>query len=232
MKTIFRTVYLSLCVIDMDREDEYLMLSGLQHFCFCRRQWALIHIEQQWAENLHTTKGLLLHKNAHDESKVEKRGDLIVMRGLRVKSDKLGVVGVCDVVEFKREPQGIHLNKYDGLWQPYPIEYKNGSPKDNEADMLQLCGQAMCLEEILACRIPVGALYYGKIKHRVEIAFTKELRTHVIDTIEEMKGYWKRGWTPKGKYKKNCCECSLKDICIPELEKTKTVESYIQEMLK
>lgn len=208
------------------------MLSGLQHFCFCRRQWALIHIEQQWEENLRTTEGMILHKNAHDEDKIEKRGDLIIMRGLRIKSDILRVTGVCDVVEFRRSDDGIELKKYDGCWQPYPVEYKNGEPKDSEADLLQLCGQAMCLEEMLACSVNFGALYYGKIKHREEVEFTEELRKHVKDTIEEMQGYWKKGWTPKGKYTKSCNACSLKDICLPALEKTKSVQQYIQEALK
>ena len=109
----------------MYNEDDYLMLSGIQHFCFCRRQWGLIHIEQQWAENLRTTEGLLMHKKAHDDSKSEKRGDLIIMRGLRVKSSKLNVTGICDVVEFRKDNGGIPLNRYEGRWQPYPVEYKN-----------------------------------------------------------------------------------------------------------
>lgn len=216
----------------MDREDEYLLLSGLQHFCFCRRQWALIHIEQQWAENLHTTEGQLLHRNAHDEEKAEKRGDLIIMRGLRIKSDKLKITGVCDVVEFRRDDKGIKLEKYDGLWQPYPVEYKNGEPKKNNADIMQLCGQAMCLEEMLACKIASGAIYYGKTKRRLEVEFTEELRKHVKETIKEMQGYWKRGWTPKGKYTKACNACSLNGLCVPALQRAKSVQSYIHEAMK
>lgn len=216
----------------MYKEDEYLMLSGIQHFCFCRRQWALIHIEQQWAENLRTTEGLLLHKNAHDEDKIEKRGDIIIMRGLRIKSDRLRVSGICDVVEFRKDDDGITLNKYNGLWRPYPVEYKNGEPKDNEADILQLCGQAICLEEMLACKIASGAIYYGKIKRRLEVDFTEELRKHVEEAINEMQGYWEKGWTPKGQYTKACNACSLKEICLPALGKTKSVQSYIQEVMK
>ncbi len=207
------------------------MLSGIQHFCFCRRQWALIHIEQQWAENLRTTEGLLLHKNAHDENKIEKRKDVIVMRGLRIKSDKLQVTGICDVVEFRKDKNGIELKKYGGLWMPYPVEYKHGEPKDNEADLLQLCGQAMCLEEMLACKIQFGALYYAKMKRRIEVEFTVDLRNHVALMLDEMQRYWKKGWTPKGKYMKGCDACSLKDICLPKLGITKTVQRYIQEAL-
>ncbi|WP_029201958.1 CRISPR-associated protein Cas4 [Oribacterium sp. NK2B42] len=216
----------------MYKEDDYLMLSGIQHFCFCRRQWGLIHIEQQWAENLRTTEGLLMHKKAHDDSKSEKRGDLIIMRGLRVKSSKLNVTGICDVVEFRKDNGGIPLNRYEGRWQPYPVEYKNGEPKESEADVLQLCGQAMCLEEMLACTIKYGALFYGKIKHRVEVEFTDNLRKHVVDTIEEMQSYWKKGWTPRGKLTKSCYACSLNNVCLPELEKSKSVNKYIQEVLQ
>lgn len=138
------------------KEDDFLMLSGLQHFIFCRRQWALIHIEQQWAENERTVDGHLFHKNAHDAEMTEKRGDLIITRGLHIKSPGLGIAGVCDVVEFHRSADGITLFSYDGLWQPYPVEYKKGKPKTDGSDEAQLCAQAMCLEEMLVCHIPRG----------------------------------------------------------------------------
>ena len=192
----------------------------------------MIHIEQQWAENLRTTEGMLMHKKAHDDSKFEKRGDLIIMRGLRVKSSKLKVTGICDVVEFRKDNGGIPLNRYEGRWQPYPVEYKNGEPKESEADVLQLCGQAMCLEEMLPCTIKYVELFYGKIKHRVEVEFTDNLRKHVVDTIEEMQSYWKKGWTPRGKLTKSCYACSLNNVCLPELEKSKSVNKYIQEVLQ
>ena len=143
------------------QEDDYLQLSGLQHFCFCRRQWALIHIENQWAENYRTVDGELMHENAHNADFQESRGDLLIVRGLAIHSARLGVSGQCDVVEFRRSPDGVSLRKREGLWQPYPIEYKRGKPKEGLEDKLQLCGQAMCLEEMLCCAIPEGALYYG-----------------------------------------------------------------------
>ena len=136
------------------------MLSELQHFAFCRRQWALIHIDQQWQDNARTADGSIMHRRAHDEKQIERRGDIITMRGLHVRSNALGAVGICDVVEFCRDPSGISLPGYDGLWLPYPVEYKRGAPKSHDADELQLCAQAMCLEEMLLCSIPEGSLFY------------------------------------------------------------------------
>ena len=138
-------------------EEDFLQLSGLQHFKFCRRQWALIHIENQWAENLRTTDGAILHERAHDGNFAESRGDLLVTRDMRVFSPTLGVSGACDVLEFRRGSTGIPLKGRDGLWQPYPVEYKRGRPKEDSCDELQLCGQAICLEEMLCCEIPAGA---------------------------------------------------------------------------
>lgn len=215
----------------MYQEDEYLVLSGLQHFRFCRRQWALIHVEQQWAENGRTTDGMLFHKNAHDASKKEKRGDVITIRGLQVASGELGVRGICDVVEFHREENGISLVHYPGTWQPIPIEYKTGAPKEHLADELQLCCQAMCLEEMLLCTIPMGYLFYGKTKRRVEVAFTDSLRQEVKNSLQEMHHYMKEGYTPKPKRKKSCGACSLIDLCIPALPVEKSVNQYIDEVL-
>ena len=131
------------------REDDFLMLSGIQHFIFCRRQWALIHIEQQWKENEHTIVGELLHKKAHDPYLAEKRGDVMISRALPVYSRSMGVSGECDIVEFHRAEDGIGLHGHRGLFRVFPVEYKKGSPKESEADILQLTAQAMCLEEML-----------------------------------------------------------------------------------
>ena len=146
--------------------DSYLLMSGIQHFCFCRRQWALIHLEQQWAENLRTAEGHLLHERCHDEALHEKRGGLLTVRGMRVVSHRLQLSGVCDVVEFRASPEGVPLQDYPGLWLPLPVEYKHGSPKANDADRLQLCAQAMALEEMLVCEIPRGALFYAETRRR------------------------------------------------------------------
>lgn len=129
----------------MYNEDDFLQLSGLQHFKFCHRQWALIHIEDQWAENYRTVDGAILHENAHDGIRTESRGDLLITRDMRVFSRTLGVSGACDVLEFCRGGTGVPLTGREGLWQPFPVEYKRGRPKEHDADALQLCGQAMCL---------------------------------------------------------------------------------------
>lgn len=213
------------------KEDEYLQISGLQHFSFCRRQWALIHLEQQWNENLRTVEGELMHERAHDESLSEKRGDLLTVRGLRVSSPLLGVSGSCDVVEFRKSPTGVRLFNYDGLWQPCPIEYKRGSPKLIDADRLQLCAQAMCLEEMLGAIIQTGAIFYGETRRRETVALDEQLRSTVKSMLSEMHQYRARGYTPKVKPGKHCNACSLKNICLPALCKNISVSDYISTCL-
>ena len=139
--------------VDPNREDDYRMISEIQHFAFCRRQWALIHLEQQWAENLLTTEGMLMHKRVHDENLSELRKDKLVIRGMRVVSHVLGCSGICDAVEFIRSEDGISLRGREGRWLVRPVEYKRGKPKKGQEDELQLCAQAMCLEEMLCCKI-------------------------------------------------------------------------------
>lgn len=215
----------------MYAEDDFLMLSGIQHFTFCRRQWALIHIEQQWAENLRTVDGQLFHSTAHDAGKIEKRGELLIVRGLRVKSVFLGISGNCDVVEFHKSSNGIRLFSYEGLWEPYPVEYKKGGPKTDLSDELQLCAQAMCLEEMLVCEIPKGSLFYGENRRRTVVEFTPELRELVKTTLAEMHDLMSRGYTPKVKPHKGCSACSLKELCLPQLSRKKSVRTYIDESL-
>lgn len=213
-------------------EDDYLMLSGIQHFKFCRRQWALIHIEQQWAENIHTVVGELMHKKAHDPYLTEKRKDLLVVRSLPVASKAMGVSGECDVVEFHRCEDGIKLHGHRGAFLVYPIEYKKGKPKVTEEDKLQLVAQALCLEEMFSTNISEGALFYGETRRREVVIITEELRQEVIKMFQEMHQYFDRKYTPKVKYNKTCNSCSLKDICLPKLEKASSVEKYITQMLK
>lgn len=212
-------------------EDEYLMLSGIQHFAFCRRQWALIHIEQQWQENERTVEGDFLHRKAHDVWAVENRQDVIVSRGLAVHSRKLGVSGACDIVEFQKDPDGIPLHGHRGLYKAYPIEYKRGKPKDIPIDILQLTAQAMCLEEMLSTDILEGAIFYGETRHREKVEFTDELREQVRKDFEEMHQLFDRKYTPKVKWSKSCNACSLKDICMPKLGKTAAVRDYVNERI-
>ena len=212
-------------------EDDYLMLSGIQHYAFCRRQWALIHIEQQWQENEHTVEGELLHKRAHDAYFTEQRKDVIKSRGLPVHSRTMGVSGVCDIVEFCRAEDGIPLFGHRGLYSVYPVEYKKGAPKDSEIDILQLTAQAMCLEEMLSAKIQEGAIFYGEIRRRDKIVFNDTLRDTVRKDFEEMHGLFERRYTPKVKWSKSCGACSLKDICMPRLGKAPSVRDYISKTL-
>lgn len=214
------------------KEDDFLQLSGLQHFAFCRRQWALIHIEKQWAENYRTVDGSLMHERAHDREFEESRGNLLIKRGVSIYSATLGVSGQCDVVEYSRGCSGIPLPGKEGLWQPYPVEYKRGKPKEGNADALQLCGQAMCLEDMLCCDIPEGALYYGEIRRRERVVFTEELRYQVQSLLDEMHQLYRRGSTPKVKPTKSCNACSLKELCLPRLMKSRSVSAYLKAAME
>lgn len=213
------------------REEDYLQLSGLQHFSFCRRQWALIHIEQQWRDNLRTVEGGILHERAHDETCKERGRDRIIVRGLRVSSAELGISGACDVVEFIRSERGAKLAGEEGAWQPYPVEYKRGSSKISDTDRLQLCAQAMCLEEMLGCAVPEGSLYYGETRRRERVDLSEELRSQVRQMLSEMHDTYRRGHTPKVKTGKHCNACSLKELCLPALCRTSSARAFIQSRI-
>ncbi|KZO00175.1 CRISPR-associated protein Cas4 [Pseudobacillus badius] len=211
-----------------DEEAGYLMLSGIQHFQFCRRQWALIHIEQQWEENVRTIEGQHLHQKADQPFLREKRRDKLVVRAMPVQSRDLRISGICDVVEFIQHPDGIELDGETGKYAVYPVEYKRGKPKANDADVLQLTAQAMCLEEMLLCEIPSGYLFYNEIKRRVEVPITKEYRNKVRAVVEEMHDYYHRRHTPKVKTGAFCNSCSLQQVCLPKLMAKRSVKSYIE----
>ena len=213
-------------------EEDLLQLSGLQHFAFCRRQWALIHLEGQWAENPRTVEGSLLHRRAHDSAQRERRGDTLILRDLPVFSAALGISGKCDVVEFHACPEGVLLHGEKGLWRPYPIEYKRGAPKSHQADELQLCAQAMCLEEMLCCPIPEGALFYGETRRRTLVPFSDDLRELVRDLLSEMHQLARRGHTPRVKPSKSCSSCSLKELCLPALLRGKTAAAYLRQAME
>lgn len=214
------------------KESDYLQLSGLQHFAFCRRQWALIHIEQQWAENFRTVEGNILHARAHDSASRESRGAVRITRGMYIHSAELGISGQCDVVEFHRDESGVPISGWEGKWIPFPVEYKRGSPKLTDADRLQLCAQAMCLEEMLCCPVPQGALFYGETRRREIVSCTPELREQVRGALDEMHSLYRRGHTPKVKPSKSCNACSLKMLCLPALMKQGTVGEYLRSHLE
>jgi CRISPR-associated exonuclease Cas4 len=213
--------------------DDLLPLSGIQHFLFCRRQWALIHVERQWQENALTAEGKILHNRVDDPFFTEKRKGVIVTRSVPVASYVLGLAGVCDVVEFTQSEQGVHLPGHEGVFLPVPIEYKRGKQKQEHSDEAQLCAQAICLEEMLAVTIPTGYLYYGQTRRRVAVEFTKALRDLVRAMSEEMHAYFGRGYTPKVKPFKGCHSCSLVDLCLPNLQgKTMAASVYIRQHIE
>lgn len=213
-------------------EEDFLQLSGIQHFAFCRRQWALAYIELQWQENVRTVEGRLLHEKAHDPDRREKRGDLIIVRAMPVHSRELGISGECDVVEFHKSEDGITIFGREGKYTVIPVEYKRGKPKESEMDALQVAAQALCLEEMLCCDIPYGFIYYGEIRHRETVEFTDVLRQKVKDMFAEMHRYYDQRYTPKAKRTKSCNACSLKDICLPMLDKKSSVKKYLDDKMK
>jgi CRISPR-associated exonuclease Cas4 len=210
-------------------EEDFLLLSGIQHFSFCKRQWALIHIEQQWQENLRTIEGEILHEKTHDNTVKEKRGDLIVSRGMGIFSRQLGITGTCDVVELHRAPDGVNIFGRDGTYKAVPVEYKRGKPKEDDSDVLQLCAQAMCLEEMLLCEIPEAFLFYGETKRRLKIILDDVLRGRVKTIVKEMHELYDKRYTPKVKPSKSCKACSLIEICMPKLCKNPSVSHYIKK---
>ena len=198
-------------------QDDDLQLSGIQHFSFCRRQWALIHIEDQWQENGLTAEGRVQHDRVHDESISDFRGGVLTLRGMRIRSDRLRVSGVCDAVEFTPDPDGIALRGREGLWRPCPVEYKHGAGKLSDCDRLQLAAQALCLEEMLCCEIPAGALFYWKTRRRERVEIDAGLREKTERMLREMREYYDRHYTPRVKPGKACESCSLSDACLPRL---------------
>ncbi|MEA4811529.1 MAG: CRISPR-associated protein Cas4 [Anaerolineaceae bacterium] len=207
--------------------DELLQLSGLQHFLFCRRQWALIHIEQQWKENFLTAEGREMHSAADDPFFNEKRKGLITSRSVPVVSYRLGLSGICDLVEFSQADHGVKLPGRRETYLPIPVEYKHGQPKKGLEDEIQLIAQCLCLEEMFSFSLQYGFLFYGKTRRRLQVNITQELRELVWQMSKEMHEMYKKRFTPKVKTSKACASCSLKEICLPELQKTKTVREYI-----
>ncbi|GIV99950.1 CRISPR-associated protein Cas4 [Roseiflexus sp.] len=213
--------------------EDLLPLSGIQHFLFCRRQWALIHVEMQWQDNVLTVEGKQLHERVDDPFFVETRRDVVISRSVPVASYTLGLSGICDVVEFTRSPEGVRLPGREGFYLPAPVEYKRGSPKREPVDEAQLCAQAMCLEEMLLVTIPYGFLYYGKTRRREPVELTDELRRLVRDATAEMHAYMARGYTPRVKISKACRSCSLADVCLPKLQENVIAASrYIKQNIE
>jgi len=205
-------------------EDDLIPLSALQHLMFCRRQCALIHIEQMWDENLFTAEGRIMHERVHETDR-ESRGDLRIERGVPLRSLKLGLIGKADVVEFHR----VEGEK----WLPFPVEYKRGKPKVDESDKVQLCAQALCLEEMLNVAIPKGAIFYGKTRRRLDVFLDEKLRQETQAAAEEAHKLLAAGRTPDPVYGKRCKSCSLMNQCMPKLiEKKPSVSRYLEKAVE
>jgi len=204
-------------------EDDLIPLSALQHLSFCERQCALIYIEQVWNENRATAEGRIMHERVHEEQR-ESRGDVRIEYGIPLRSTKLGLIGKADVVEFHR------LDKE--TWQPFPVEYKRGKPKLDHCDMIQLCAQAMCLEEMLSISIPKGAIFYGRTRRRLDVTFDDALRKETEEAAEHAHKLIASGKTPPPVYEKRCKSCSLIEECIPKtIEKKSSVKHYLARMV-
>jgi CRISPR-associated exonuclease Cas4 len=205
-------------------EDDLLPLSALQHLVFCERQCALIHIEQAWDENRFTAEGRVMHERVHEAGE-ESRREVRTVRGLSLRSLRLGLVGKADVVEFHCETGGI--------WRPFPVEYKLGKPKPDESDMVQLCAQALCLEEMLGLQVGSGAMFYGRTRRRLGVDFDRVLRGETERAAAQLHELIESGVTPKPDYSKKCRSCSLVDLCLPRaMQKKCSVADYLDRMLE
>lgn len=212
-------------------EDDMLMLSGIQHYMFCPRQWALIHIDQQWQENKLTVEGDLLHNNVDNPFYRQKNGETITLRSVSVASKKLGLYGITDAVELKSTEDvsnAISHPSYPGYWLPYPIEYKRGHSKPDERDEVQLAAQVICLEEMYGIHIFTAALYYGETRHREVIAISDKLRELTYRLADEMHCVYLKGDIPKAIMRPHCKSCSLFDICLPQLNKRLSASDYLK----
>lgn len=213
-------------------DDELLMISGIQHYHYCKRQWYLIHAEQQWSENLYTTKGNILHEKVDDPFVVETRKNMFVSRSLPLVSYNLGFYGVSDVVEFILSDNGCYIKSKNNKYEVTPVEYKAGKPKSDDCDKVQLCLQALCLEEMLDVNIEQGYLYYGKTRHREKVNFNRELRESVAELSNTMHSIIKAEITVFPEYGQKCDRCSLKNLCIPKIKTTySSVNRYIKSKL-
>jgi len=210
-------------------EDELIPISALQHLVFCPRQCALIHIEQAWTENVFTAEGRGLHEKVH-ETEAESRDGVRIVRGLRLRSLELGLVGQADVVEFHADAGGAAVHGLDGRYRAFPVEYKRGKPKIDVCDEVQLCAQAMCLEEMLGASIPRGALFYGRPRRRTEVEFTETLRQQTRDAAGQLHELFRSRQTPRAAYSKKCESCSLLERCMPKITGIKkNIQHYLSQ---
>lgn len=208
--------------------DDYLLLSGIQHFLFCKRQWALIHIENIWSENLYTTEGKLLHEKVDKPFIKEKRKDIFISRAMPISSKLLGLSGILDLIEFKKSEDGIKLEGKRGLWKPIIIEYKRGQKKKYSYDTAQLMAEAICIEESLNTKLEYSYIYYAKTDNRIKVDLDDDLRNLTIETARDMHHYYNNKIIPKAQLYRKCSLCSLNEDCRPRLtKKPKNIKNYL-----
>lgn len=204
-------------------EDDLLMISALQHFAFCPRQCALIHIEQVWRESGLTAEGRIMHEKVHEQNR-ESRGNVRIEYGIPLRSLRLGLIGKADVVEFRR----VGKNR----WQPFPVEYKRGKPKVDHCDKIQLCAQTMCLEEMLNVSVLEGAIFYGRTRRRLDVTFDEGLRSETEEVANKARQLIALGITPPPVYEKRCKSCSLIGECMPQtVGRKSSVKRYLARMI-
>lgn len=201
----------------MYTEDDFIMISALQHYVYCPRQCGLIHVDDVWKENVFTVRGNILHEKV-DTDTYETRGNTKTVRGLRIHSYKFGITGRCDVVEFKETENGKII---------LPVEFKSGEPKEDISDKVQLCAQAICLEEMLNTTIKQGAFFYGKIRRRNIVEIDEELRTQTEKIIYAVREIVTSKKIPVAEYQTKCRNCSLQSICQPKAMNKKKLQNYI-----
>ena len=215
-------------------EENMLMLSGIQHFMFCPRQWALIHLEQQWADNRLTVQGHILHANVDNPFYRQKNGNVLTLRSVHIASRQLGLYGISDAVELHPAPSptnAITHDRYPGHWFPYPVEYKRGRSKPNACDEVQLAAQTMCLEEMYGIHIPFAALYYDEVKRREVISISDALRQTTQQCADQMHALFAARQLPPASKEHFCKSCSLNDICLPEVRECAQVGNYLKRNL-
>lgn len=211
-------------------EDDLLPISALQHLVFCERQCALIHLERLWADSPLTVEGSDMHARVHDEDASEVRGDVRIARGIALRSFRLGLVGQADVVEFHRAKAGagVSLPNASGAWLPFPVEYKRGRPKRDLADRVQLCAQALCLEEMFGTRLQAGALFYGTSRRRLPVAFDEALRKFTQESTQRLHVLLAQRVTPRARREPKCKRCSLIGLCMPDaMSARRSVTRYL-----
>lgn len=202
-------------------EEDFLPLSALQHFIFCPRQCALIHIEQIWLENRFTAEGRIMHEQVDQECIRNIKG-VRVECGVRLRSTELGLIGKADVIEFHRNAQKV--------WVPFPVEYKRGRPKPDDSDKTQLCAQGLCLEDMTQLFVPEGALFYGKTRRRLNVVFDASLRQKTKDAARALHEFVSKRITPKLVDMPKCDSCSLVGVCLPGvITRQASVKKYMEE---